>query len=512
MLPFWKKTEKFIGGAMPASEDYRTIVSQQQAFIDNNGYNIDYESNWYTPWDDITWLEYQEYYLHGNSSYDYLVNDHLEARLYDNPNQLSQYEINKIKAKLEQFFADPAMTRVVTHNNWGEYGHMHHIGVNKAVRELAVKYRKDVWMLGCNNGDFIDVTVPDGITWTYGDFDTPELYTGIRTVYENNFRWTWSSTYVPSGNHKFIKIVDGGSDKSDILRGEEIFYPGPSQLESGAYIFDGNDDYMTLKGNNNPNFTISMRIRPEQIREMDICAMSEYPLSSKNDRNLFLESNGHVSARIFDGNSRIMTSSAVISADTWTYIAITGNGSSFKLYINGILDKTISTGTATSDFSTPEFILGQATMTDSYFDGQISEVSSYNYAMTDSEIADLSGTFYQITSSSGTGGNINPSGTTNVAAGTNKIFTITPSTGYLISDVQVDNSTQGPISSYTFMNIASDHTISATFSRIKFTISSVAGTGGSITPSGSSVVNYGSNSTYQVVPNTGYLISDVKVD
>ena len=118
-------------------------------------------------------------------------------------------------------------------------------------------------------------------------------------------------------------------------RGEVITYPGPAQRESGAYIFDGDDDYLTLKGNNNSSFTIAMRIRPEQIREMDISAMAEYPLSSKNDRNLYLTSDGHIAARIYDGSSRSVTSTSVISAGTWTHVTITGNGSNLKLYING---------------------------------------------------------------------------------------------------------------------------------------------------------------------------------
>lgn len=62
MLPFWKITEKFIGGAMPATPSYETIVGEQQDFLDNNSYNIGYESNWFTPWDPITDREYTEYY------------------------------------------------------------------------------------------------------------------------------------------------------------------------------------------------------------------------------------------------------------------------------------------------------------------------------------------------------------------------------------------------------------------------------------------------------------------
>ncbi|HBC77522.1 MAG TPA: hypothetical protein DCZ51_02765 [Bacteroidales bacterium] len=513
MLPFWNKTEKFIGGAMPATPSYRAIISQQQAFLDNNGYNIAYQSNWYTPWDDVTDAEYTEYYWGANTSYYYLLNDHLETRLYSNPAELSRFEINKIKAKLEQYFADPSMSRVITHNNWGEYGHQHHRGLNKAVRELAVKYRKDVWMLGCDNGGFIDVNVPDGITYAYGSFNTPELYTGIRDIYSNNGRWTWYTDRVPSGDHKFIKIVEGGSDKSNILKGDEITLPGPSQLESGAFIFDGDDDYLTLKGNNNPSFTISMRIRPDQIREMDISAMSEYPLSTKNDRNLYLSSDGHITARIFDGSSKSTTSTATVSAGSWSHVAITSNGSSLKLYVNGILDKTIPAGTAITNYSTPEFILGQATQTISNFSGQISNVKFYNYALTDNEIAVQSGMVFTVNSSAATGGTINPQGVVSVVAGTDKTFTITPNTGNHISSVSVDGVSINPVTTYTFHSVMADHSITAEFApSASYTITASAGTGGTITPSGIVTVYEGTNQTFNITGYTGYRLSDLKID
>ena len=100
MLPFWKITEKFIGGAMPATPDYRTLISEQQTFLDNNGYQIDYESNWYTPWDDISNTEYTQYYWGANASYNYLLNDHLEARLYNNYNELRGMKSTRLRPSL----------------------------------------------------------------------------------------------------------------------------------------------------------------------------------------------------------------------------------------------------------------------------------------------------------------------------------------------------------------------------------------------------------------------------
>jgi hypothetical protein len=512
MLPFWKISEKFIGGAMPATPGYRTIVSQQQSFLNSNGYNIEYQANWYTPWDDISDREYSDYYWGANASYNYLLNDHLETRLFNNTTELSRYEINKIKAKLEQYFADPTMRRVISHNNWGEYGHQHHKAVNKAVRELAVKYRRDVWMLGCNSGDFIDVTVPNGITYTYGSFNTPALYTGIRTIYSNNGRWSWYTDRVPSGDHKFIRIVEAGSDKSYILKGDPITYPGAWQQETGAYIFDGDDDYMTLKGNNNSSFTISMKVMPDQIRQMDISAMSEYPTSGKNDRNLYLNSDGSITARIYDGSSKVVTSSARISANTWTHIAISGNGSNLKLYINGTLDKTIGSGAAIANYSTPELILGQATQTGTYFRGQINNVRMYNRVLSDNEVAQLSGKGYAITSSAGTGGTITPSGSIAIGAGSAISFSIRANSGYRIADVRTDNVSRGAVSSYEFRDISGDHIITATFQRIAFSISAEAGNGGHINPEGKINVNNGSKQTFSIKPDNGYMISDVKVD
>jgi len=514
MLPFWEITEKFIGGAMPATPSYSNIIHQQQIYLNNNGYDIDYESNWITPWDGITDREYTQYYWANDPSYSYLVSDHIEYRSHLDRVQMPIHEINKVKAKLEQYFADPNMKRVVTHNIWGEYGHAHHRAMNKASRELAVKYRKDLWMLGCDNGVFLDIDVPPGIPYTIADFDDIDLYLGIRTIYENYGRWTWNTDpdRIPSGEHKFIKIVDGGIDRTHILSGESVTSPGPYQNEPGSYIFDGNDDYMTLRGNNNASFTILMRVMPAQIREMDISAMSEYPTSGKNDRNIYLNSEGRVIARINDGSSKVVTSSTRISASSWTHIAISGNGSNLKLYINGTLERQITAGTAITNYSTPELILGQAIQTGSYFRGQISDVRMYNRVLSDNEIAQISGKGYTLTSSAGTGGTISPSGSIAVGTGSDFSFNIRANSGYRIADVRVDNVSVGAVTSYSFSNISNDHSISASFQRTTFSISAQAEAGGNIDPEGEISVNYGSNHSFSVEPEPGYQISDVRVD
>ena len=72
-------------------------------------------------------------------------------------------------------------------------------------------------------------------------------------------------------------------------------------------------------------------------------------------------------------------------------------------------------------------------------------------------------TKYTITASAGAGGSISPSGSVEVSAGENQTFTITPNAGCHVTDVMVDNVSQGAISSYTFEEVSANHSITAAF-------------------------------------------------
>lgn len=78
----------------------------------------------------------------------------------------------------------------------------------------------------------------------------------------------------------------------------------------------------------------------------------------------------------------------------------------------------------------------------------------------------LSSTKYNITASAGSNGSISPQGNVTVSPGGNQTFTIKPrSFSYQISDVKVDGVSKGPLTSYTFTNVTSNHSINATFAR-----------------------------------------------
>ncbi|MBT4496904.1 MAG: hypothetical protein HOC74_04245, partial [Gemmatimonadetes bacterium] len=121
-------------------------------------------------------------------------------------------------------------------------------------------------------------------------------------------------------------------------------------------------------------------------------------------------------------------------------------------------------------------------------------------------------TTYAITASAGANGGIAPPGVTNVNAGANQSYTITPAAGYHIDDVLVDGGSVGAVSTYDFLNVQADHTIDASFAINTYDITATAGANGSIAPPGVTSVNHNDNQSYTITPAAGHHIDDVLVD
>ena len=119
---------------------------------------------------------------------------------------------------------------------------------------------------------------------------------------------------------------------------------------------------------------------------------------------------------------------------------------------------------------------------------------------------------FTITSSAGSGGSINPVGTSIVKYDSSIKYTITPDAGFLIDTIFLDSIPVDSISSYTFDSVRINKTISAKFKGQTFTITSSAGTGGSINPIGTSIVKYDSSLKYTITPNAGFVLDTLFVN
>jgi hypothetical protein len=117
-----------------------------------------------------------------------------------------------------------------------------------------------------------------------------------------------------------------------------------------------------------------------------------------------------------------------------------------------------------------------------------------------------------IVASSGPNGTISPAGNVTVTIGSSKTFTMIPNSGYGVENVIVDGVSIGSVTSYTFSNLTSGHTISVTFTDISRIITASAGANGSINPGGSIGVTIGGTKSFSITPNVGYQVDQVLVD
>lgn len=113
----------------------------------------------------------------------------------------------------------------------------------------------------------------------------------------------------------------------------------------------------------------------------------------------------------------------------------------------------------------------------------------------------------------GAHGSVTPSGVVSVLPGGSQTFTITADSGYTVDTVTVDGVSLGAVPTYTFTNVQTDHTLSATFKvPAVFNVTASAGPNGTISPAGVVPVIQGASQTFTLSPASGFAITGVTVD
>jgi hypothetical protein len=113
---------------------------------------------------------------------------------------------------------------------------------------------------------------------------------------------------------------------------------------------------------------------------------------------------------------------------------------------------------------------------------------------------------YTITPTAGASGSITPGTPQTVNSGSSITFTIAANTGYHIVDVGVDGVSQGALSSYTFANVTTNHTITSAYAINTYTLTVATGGSGSgvVSPTvGVYTYPYGTIITPTAIANTG---------
>ena len=238
----------------------------------------------------------------------------------------------------------------------------------------------------------------------------------------------------------------------------------------------------------------------------------------------------YISSVSVDGTTTVFTQADALNTYTYTFnftganavdhtISATFAPYQYTVTVTTPTNGTITPGTTTYNYGqSPVFAIAPAPgygIVNVMVDGvNVGAVTSYQFPALTADHT-LSATFaqyqYVITATAGNGGTISPVGATNMVSGGNQTYTITPATGYHITDVYVDGASVGAVGTYTFSNVTANHTIFAAFDVNEYTITVTQPANGTITP-GTTTVTYGATPTFVVTPNTGYSVTAITLN
>ena len=260
---------------------------------------------------------------------------------------------------------------------------------------------------------------------------------------------------------------------------------------------------------------------------------STYPVGS-NPSETVTPNPGYTIATITVDGGSVPVTASMGQAQTYPFTNITANHSItatfvpiYQITVTQSSHGTISPATASytqgssqNEVITPDSGYGIANITVdggsvpvTALNGQPQTVSFNNIQAAHSITATFA-QFYQITVTQSGNGVITPA-TATYLAGSNPSETITPSSGYNIASITVDGKSETVTSpsgqTVDLSGIKADHSITATFAQITWTITVTQPSNGVISPATASYVQ-GTSQTETITPSTGYSISSITVD
>jgi hypothetical protein len=196
-----------------------------------------------------------------------------------------------------------------------------------------------------------------------------------------------SPVFNPTAEYRIMRVNGSKLEADYDFTGTKYITFGyaPERTYVRSISFDGINDYLDAGKvlNLNTSFTVSSWIKRNSTNKT---ILSKRNNAFTTGYDLSINSAGRAEMSWINGTKQTITSSVVIPSGIWHNVAVTYDGTTAKLYIDGILDVSLAMPTVPAN--TQSFLIAAAdgVATTSFFNGGIDEVRVWNVALTDKQL------------------------------------------------------------------------------------------------------------------------------
>jgi len=243
-----------------------------------------------------------------------------------------------------------------------------------------------------------DTTAPYQLTWdTNGAADGLHTLTAVARDASGNT--TTSAPRSPRVHNTGLVAAYGfeegsGTTAQDLINGFDGVITGATRVTGGrfgsALSFDGADDWVTVNDRIELDLmnggTLEAWVRPSTVTDWRSVVIKESSGGGVPYTLYASSASGVPAAHIFDGTTRDAFGPAPLGLSTWTHLAMSWDGTTLRLFVDGaeIATQPYSTALIASSGAVR---IGGTSVASQYFGGLIDEVRIFDHARTAAEIA-----------------------------------------------------------------------------------------------------------------------------
>lgn len=191
----------------------------------------------------------------------------------------------------------------------------------------------------------------------------------------------------PTAEYRVMTVNGSNLETSYDFNGTKYITFGfaPEKTFVRSIAFDGVNDYLDAGKvlNLNTNFSVSAWVKRNSTNQT---ILSKRDNTFTTGYDLSINSAGKAEMRWINGGLQTITSTVVIPSGIWHNIAVTFNGTTARLYIDGVLDVTKALSTVPANNQSFMIAAADGANPTSFFNGNIDEVRVWAVALTDKQL------------------------------------------------------------------------------------------------------------------------------